>query len=142
MSAPNSNTFTVQATSTDNLVFVNQPPPNVFAGTPMSPSVTVQVEDQFRHAVSNNGLSVTLSSLVAIASGATASTNSSGLATFLGITIDTTGLGLTLTATPTNTGTGVSASSPSSSFDVTILVTNSHNALSDTSSDTGSGMAR
>jgi len=142
VTAPNSNTFSVQAsTSNDKLVFVAQPS-STYAATAISPSVTVQVEDSFGNAVPDNNFSITLTpSANTISSGAVASTNSSGLATFSGITIDVTGLGLTLTAAPTNSGTGVSASSASSSFNVTALVTNSLNALTDTASDAGSGVA-
>ena len=124
------------ATFNDALVFVAQPA-DTFAGTAISPSLTVQVEDSFGNPVSDNGLAVTLSpSVNAIASGATANTNSAGLATFSATTINTAAANLTLTAS----ASGVSTSSPSSSFNVTVLMNNG-SVLTDTSSDAGSGVA-
>jgi frataxin-like iron-binding protein CyaY len=131
--------FTVVAAAANQLVFV-QGPSNAYVGTAMSPAVTVQVEDQFGNAAPDN-ISVTLTpSAISIASGASASTNSSGLATFSGITFNTTALNVTLTASPTSSGTGVSGSPPSGQFDVTVLVVNGA-TLTDTASDAGSGVA-
>jgi hypothetical protein len=130
--------FTVVAAAANQLAFVQQPS-NAYAGTAMSPAVTVQVKDQFGNAVADNNFPITLTSAITVASGATANTNSSGLATFSGITFNTTGLNITLTAAPTNTGTGVTASPASNTFNVTVLVTNGA-ALTDTASDAGSGV--
>ena len=128
-------TVTVNPAGAGSLVIVQQPS-SVFAGATMSPSVTVQVDDVFGNTVSDNGLPVTLStSANTIASGATASTNSSGLATFSAITINTGAVNLTLTAS----AAGLSTSSPSSSFNVTVLVNNG-DTFTDTASDAGSGV--
>lgn len=128
-------TLTVNAAGASTLAFVQQPS-DTFTGTSISPAVTVQVEDAYGNAISVNGLSVTLApSANAITSGATASTNSSGLATFSAITINTAAINLTLTAS----ASGLSTSSPSSTFNVTVLVNNG-DTFTDTASDTGSGV--
>ncbi len=130
-------TVTVNPAGAADLVIVQQPS-NTFTGSTISPAVTVQVEDGYGNAVSDNGLSVTLSpSANTIASGATASTDSSGLATFSSVTIDTAAVGLTLMAS----ANGVSSSAASSTFNVTVLVSNGLDALTDTASDAGSGVA-
>jgi hypothetical protein len=129
-------TLTVNTAGASTLAFVQQPS-DTFTGTAISPAVTVQVEDAYENPVSDNGLSVTLTpSANTIASGATASTNSSGLATFSTITINTAAINLTLTAS----AAGLSTSSPSSSFNVTVLVNNG-DTFTDTASDgSGSGV--
>jgi hypothetical protein len=133
-------TETITAAAANQLVFVQQPT-NRSATIAISPAVTVQVEDSFGNNVADNSFSITLApSVNSIASGATASTNSSGLATFSSIIINTAALGLTLTASPTLTGSGVSTSLASSSFNVTVAVRNGV-MLTDTATDAGSGVA-
>jgi hypothetical protein len=128
-------TVTVNPAGASTLAIVLQPS-SVFAGSTISPAISVQVDDAFGNSVSDNGLSVTLSpSANTIASGATASTNLSGLATFSSVTIDTAAVGLTLTAS----ANGVTPSAASSSFNVTVLV-NSGDTFTDTASDAGSGV--
>jgi Bacterial Ig domain len=135
-SSAGSFTLTVNAAGASTVAFVQQPS-DTFTGTAISPGVTVQVEDAYGNPVSDSGLSVTLTpSASTIASGATSSTSSSGLATFSVIKINAAAANLTLTAS----ATGLSTSSPSSSFDVTVLVDNGAN-LTDTASDAGSGVA-
>ena len=120
---------------TASLLGFTTEPSNAFAGITMTPAVTVQVQDSHGNSVSDSGALITLSlSAGSIASGATATTNGSGLATFSSIVIDTPGVGLTMNATTPG------ASGTSSSFNVTVLVSNSQNTLTDTASDAGSGV--
>jgi hypothetical protein len=118
------------------LAFV-QGPSNGFAGTALSPAVTVQVQDQAGTAVPASGVTVTLTpSTGTIDSGATATTNSSGRATFSAVTIDSTAVGLTLTAS----AAGLTSTAASAPFNITVAVT-SGATLADTTSDgTGSGV--
>ena len=110
-----SSTFPVSPGPANKLGFVQQPQASVVAGVAMSPSVTVQVQDQFGNAVSTNGVSITVApSSGSIASGATASTNGSGLASFP-VVINTAGTGLTLSASST---TPAFSSGSSTSFAV------------------------
>jgi hypothetical protein len=118
----NTSTFTgtVTVSATPSKLAIVAQPSNTTAGVAISPAVTVQVEDGSGNPVADNNFSITLSpSSGAIASGAVASTNSSGLATFSAVKINTAATGLTLTAAPTNTGTGISTSAASNSFNVT-----------------------
>jgi hypothetical protein len=134
-SSAGSFTLIVNAAGASTLAFVQQPS-DTFTGAAISPAVTVQVQDAYGNPISVNGLSVTLTpSANTIASGATASTNSSGLATFSAITINTAAFNLTLTAS----AGGLSTSSPSSTFKVTVLVNNG-DTFTDTASDAGSGV--
>ncbi|MGW5192833.1 hypothetical protein ACWEOO_26550 [Kribbella sp. NPDC004138] len=118
------------------LAFV-QGPTDGFAGTALSPAVTVQVQDQAGNAAFASGVTVTLTpSAGTIDSGATATTNSSGRATFSTVTINSTALGLTLTAS----ATGLTSTAASASFNITVAVT-SGATLTDTTSDgAGSGV--
>ncbi len=100
---------TVGSGTANQLVFV-QGPSAAFTGIAMSPAVTVQVEDAYGNTVADNGLQLTITpSTGSISSGATASTNSSGLATFSSLIWSQTYLGITITAGPTSSGTGISA---------------------------------
>ena len=129
-----SGSFTVSAATPNQLAFVQQPS-NAFAGQAMTPAVTVQVEDYYGNAVADNDVSITLTpSANTIASGATINTDSSGLATFSGITINTAALGLTLTASASGLW-----SPTSSSFNVTIAVSNGA-TLTDAAADAESGV--
>ena len=132
-SSPNASVTTVAGTATQ-LAFTTQPS-NVFAGSTMSPGVVVQLEDGFGNTVSQSGSTVTLGlSAGSIASGASTTTNASGVASFPSVVIDTAGAGLTMSAS------SGAASGTSAAFNVTVLVSNSLNALTDTAADTGSGM--
>ena len=129
-------TVTVNPAGASTLAIVQQPS-NVFAGSTISPAVTVQVEDVFGNADSDNGLPVTLNpSANTIASGATASTNPSGLATFSAVTINTAAINLTVTAS----ASGGLSSSPSSGFNVTVLVNNGDTFTDNASDGSGSGV--
>jgi hypothetical protein len=114
-----------------------QGPSNGFAGTALSPAITVQVQDQNGNAVSASGISITLTpSAGVIDAGSTATTNSSGRATFSAVTINATALGLTLTAS----GGGLTSTGASSVFNVTVAVANGA-LLTDTTTDgSGSGV--
>ena len=131
-----SNAFNITAGSASQLAFVVQPS-DAFVGSAMTPSVTVQVEDQNTNPVQVANSVINLSpSGDTISSGASSNTNSSGLATFAGITFNSTGLGLTLTATDPTDGLN-SPSSPSTSFDVSVLVNTSAHQLNDNATDSG-----
>ena len=130
---------TVGFATASQLVFV-QGPSAAFTGIAMAPAMTVQVEDPYGNNVADNNLSITLTpSTGSISSGAVASTNSSGLATFSSTIWTQTYLGITLTASPTSSGTGIAATPPSSSFNVTVLASNGA-PLTDAATDSGSGV--
>ncbi|HEY3556028.1 MAG TPA: hypothetical protein VGL05_01115 [Kribbella sp.] len=133
VSAPSAITLT--AGSASKLAFV-QGPSDGFVGTPLSPAITVQVQDQVGNAVSGSGTTVTLTpSTGAITSGATATTDASGKATFSSVVINATALGITLTAS----ANGLTSTAASAAFNVTVAVS-SGAALTDTASDGGSGV--
>jgi hypothetical protein len=128
--------ITLTAGAASKLAFV-QGPANGFAGTPLATAVTVQVQDQNGNLVSASGVMVTLApSAGVIDAGATATTNSSGLATFSGVTINSAALGLTLTASASN----LTSTAPSASFNVTVAVSNGATLNESTSDGTGSGV--
>src|ERR1019366_7135990 len=90
-------------------------PSNTTSGVAMSPAVTVQAEDTYGNSVSDSGVNVTLApSSNSIASGGTATTNASGLATFSSIKMNTVANGYTLSAS----GGGL-AIATSGSFNIT-----------------------
>ncbi|MFD7156240.1 hypothetical protein ACFV9C_16650 [Kribbella sp. NPDC059898] len=126
----------ISAATGSKLAFV-QGPSGGFAGTALAPAITVQVQDQNGNAVSAAGVVVTLTpSAGQIDSGASATTNSSGRATFSGVVINTAALGLTLTAS----ASGLTSTAASASFNVTVAVAGGA-ALTDTTSDgSGSGV--
>lgn len=141
LTAATSSSFTVTAAAASKLGFV-QGPTDAFAGTAMSPSVTVQVQDTYGNSTATGGVAVTLApSTGAVDSGATATTSSAGLATLSAVTINNTATGVTLTAS----ATGYTTSVASAAFNITVKVTSSANALSDTAIDpagtNGSGVA-
>ncbi|TDO63939.1 hypothetical protein EV651_105162 [Kribbella sp. VKM Ac-2571] len=125
----------VTASAASKLSFV-QGPTSGYAGTALTPAITVQLQDQYGNAVSTSGVAVTLtSSEGVIDSGATATTNGAGLATFGAVTINTAALGLTLSASA-----GGSSAGPSSAFNVTVAMSNGA-ALTDAADDgSGSGV--
>jgi hypothetical protein len=130
-----SGTIVISAATANKVAFV-QGPSDAFAGSAMSPNVTVQVQDQYGNAVSSSGVSVTLTpSTGVINAGATATTNASGLATFSAVTINTAVTGLTLTAT----ASGLTVAT-SSSFTVSVQVTATAASLTETATDVGSGV--
>ena len=117
------------------LVFVGQPQ-STYAGSAMTPAVTVQVEDAYGNAVSQSGVSVSLGiSSGSLSSGAgPQTTNSSGLATFNGVTVGIAGINLTLNANASGLTQGTSTG-----FNVTVLVQNGA-TLTDAATDAGSGV--
>ncbi len=133
--AATSTSFSVTAsTSSDQLVFVAQPS-NGFAGAAMSPAVTVQVEDSYNNDVSES-VPVALSmSSGTITSGGSATTNSSGLATFSAIVPDYAATGLTLTAS----SSGIT-SATSNPFTVSVLVRDGATLTDPNATDAGSGV--
>jgi hypothetical protein len=104
-----SGSIAVSAAAASKLVF-GQQPTNTTAGVPISPAVTVRVEDAFNNLVTTDTSTVTLTlSSGTIEAGATA-VASGGVATFSGLTIDVPG-SYTLSATdPTITPSGASNS--------------------------------
>ena len=131
-----SQTENITAANADHLVFV-QGPTSTYAGKVMAPGVTVQVMDLYGNPAASSGLAVTLTpSAGAIASGATASTDATGRATFAAITINTADAGLTLTAS----GAGVTSSAASTGINITVLVRNGA-TVTDTATDIGSGVS-
>ena len=83
----------------------------------IAPPVTVQVVDAFGGNVADSSATVTLTpSAGGINSGGSATTDSSGLATFGSVTIDQAAIGLRLTAS----SSGLSNSPASNSFNVTV----------------------
>ncbi|WP_432879852.1 hypothetical protein ACQPYH_33955 [Kribbella sp. CA-245084] len=133
---PSGAAVTLTAGAASKLAFV-QGPSNGFAGTAVSPAITVQVQDQSGNPVSGSGTTITLTpSGGAINAGASANTDSSGRATFSGVTINTAVLGLSLTAS----ASGLTSTGPSATFNVTVAVS-SGATLTDTTSDgSGSGV--
>jgi len=109
------NGIQVNPATAAQLSFVQQPA-NTFAASPIKPAVTVQVEDAFGNLVAA-GVPVTLTLAnnpgAAVLAGASAKTNSSGVATFAAVTLSKPGQGYTLVA---HAGTGASA--PSSAFTI------------------------
>jgi hypothetical protein len=135
LTSATSTSTAVNAAAAGKLAFV-QGPSDAFAGSAMTPAVSVQVQDQFGNAVAASGTSVTLApSTGTINSGAAATTNAAGLATFNGVTINNTALGLTLTASA-----GSLSPATSATFNVTVKVTTSTAVLTTSASDTGSGV--
>jgi hypothetical protein len=96
VSAPNSNTFTVNPAAASKVAFVQQPT-NGTAGNVLSPSPTVQIEDQFGNPVAQSNTTVTM----AVASGprlrfsggstTSVNTNANGLATFSNLSLTRSG---------------------------------------------------
>ncbi|MGA3067140.1 MAG: Ser-Thr-rich GPI-anchored membrane family protein, partial [Tepidisphaeraceae bacterium] len=87
-----STSFNVTPAPAAHLIFVGQPT-NVVAGAAISPSITVDVQDQFGNLVTTDSSSVTLA--VDIGPGSVSGTDtvnaSGGIATFSNVTVDTTG---------------------------------------------------
>jgi hypothetical protein len=134
-SPPSFSETNTASTTNDHLTFVAQPP-NGFAGVAMSQAVTVQVEDSYNNDVSES-VPVALSmSSGTITSGGSATTSSSGLATFNALTIGTAAANLTLTANSSGL-----ASATSNPFTVSVLVRYGNATLTDTATDAGSGVA-
>ena len=134
LTSATSTNVTIAAGTVSQLAFVAQPS-DTFAGNTMSPAVTVQMQDSKGNDVLTSGVTINLSlSSGSIASGASTTTDGSGLASFSSIVIDTPGIGLTMNATTTG------ASGTSSNFNVTVLVHNGA-TLTDAATDAGSGVA-
>jgi hypothetical protein len=131
-----SGSFVISAAAANKLAYV-QGPTDGTAGTAISPAISVQVQDLYGNAVAAVGVSVTLGlSAGAINSGASATTDSAGRATFSAVTINTAAVGLTLTAS----AAGLSPTAASAPFNITVAVINGA-TLTDTASDgAGSGV--
>ncbi|MFG1912542.1 hypothetical protein [Kribbella sp. NPDC048928] len=125
----------MSAGAATKLAFI-QGPASGFAGTALPP-ITVQVQDQLGNPASTAGTAVTLTaSAGVINAGASIATDSTGRATFNGVTINSTVLGLTLTATAQS----LAPTGPSATFNITVAVSNGA-TLTNTSSDgSGSGV--
>ncbi|MFL6164424.1 MAG: beta strand repeat-containing protein [Jatrophihabitantaceae bacterium] len=124
----------IGAAAANKLAF-SQGPAESLAGAPLTPTVTVQVQDQFGNAVSATGVAVALSSSAGpLSAGASATTNAAGQASFGSAEIDTAATGLTLTATAAGLTSATSAT-----FNVVVLASN-NTPLTDTAADTGSGV--
>ncbi|MEU0095669.1 hypothetical protein [Kribbella sp. NPDC006257] len=119
------------------LAYITAPPTTGTAGSPLAPAISVQVQDSSGNAVSTAGITVTLAvSAGVIDSGASATTNSSGRATFSGVIINTAATGLTMTAS----ASGLTATPASAPFNITVAVSNGA-ALTDSVNDgAGSGV--
>jgi uncharacterized repeat protein (TIGR03803 family) len=91
LTGADSSSFVVNPTTASQIAF-NQQPSNVAAGSAISPSVTVDVEDQYGNIVTTDGSSVTLSINTGPGSiGGTAVNASNGVATFSNVKLDTVG---------------------------------------------------
>ena len=92
LTAADSSSFTVSPAAASQVVF-NQQPTNVTAGVVISPSITVDVEDQFGNVVTGDSSSVTLSTHTGPGSigGTDTVAASSGVATFSNVKLDTVG---------------------------------------------------
>ncbi|TCO45652.1 hypothetical protein EV646_108275 [Kribbella antiqua] len=131
-----STAIVISAGGASKLAFV-QGPSNGFAGTALTPAITVQVQDQNGNAVAASGIGVTLTpSAGVINSGATATTNSAGRATFSSVVIETAAVGLTLTAS----ATGLTSTGASSAFNVTVAVSTGATLTNTATDGTGSGV--
>ncbi len=132
-----SGSIVISAALPSTVTFV-QGPSDAYVGTAMAPGVTVRVNDQYGNATPGITVTVAPSAGSIVAPGATASTDATGLATFGGITFNTTALGVTLSAsTPNGASSGASAA-----FNVTVKVTTSAAGLTDSPApaDSGSGV--
>ncbi len=114
LASATSDNFTVSAAGASQLVYGTQPS-NVTAGVAASPSIVVNVEDQFGNIVTSDGSNVTLAVATGVgnASGTLTVSATNGVATFNDVKIDTAG-SYTLTATD-----GSLSSATSGSFTVT-----------------------
>ena len=107
-----SSPFAVTAAAPATLSFVQQPT-NASAGSAISPSVSVRVMDAFGNTVGITKVTISPHGFGFAAGTLAETTNSTGLATFGDLVIDTSGTGYTLSAID------ASASALSSPFDVT-----------------------
>ena len=127
MTAPNSNTFTVQASgANDMLVFTPAAPGPGTAGSPI-PNVSVSVEDNYGNVVTTASGSVVVSiksgsPQADFTSGNTTVPLSSGVANFTNLVVNTSG-SYTFTATPSGIS-GVTTPVNSSAFTVQAAAAN------------------
>ena len=92
VSSGNSGTFAVSPAAASTLVFAQQPS-NVIVGAPISPSVVVDVEDQFGNLVTTDNSMVTLSlNGAATLNGTQAVQAKNGVATFGGLSVSDAGV--------------------------------------------------
>jgi hypothetical protein len=114
LTSATSTSFNITAGTANKLAFTTQPPATTTAGATMA-GFSVQVEDQYGNAVSGSGTNVTLTpSSGSIYGGASATTASSGAATFSSTIMRTAVSGATFTAAAPSLG-----SATSSSFNIT-----------------------
>ena len=116
--AATSTAFNITPGKADHLAFI-QGPSNTDAGSPMTPAVTVAVEDASGNIeTGDNATQVTLAIGTnpggGTLTGGSAATVSAGVATFPGLSIDLIGAGYTLVASSTPSNTAAS----SSAFDI------------------------
>lgn len=122
----------IGAAAASKLSFIQNPGESQ-AGAALTPTVTVQVQDQFGNPVSAGGIAVNLASSAGpLNAGGSATTNGSGLASFGSARINTAATGLTLTATASGLSSAISAA-----FDVVVQVSNTNAALTDAAADSG-----
>ena len=137
---PASGSFAVSAGAASQLVWTQQPT-NVVAGATMSPAVTVTVEDANGNVVTSASGTVTLALTVpggATLTGGGATSVSSGVATFNGLSVD---LATTYTFTPSTTVSGVTTLPASGSFTVSAGTANKLIISTEPSSSATSGVA-
>jgi hypothetical protein len=125
--------ITLTAGAASKLAFV-QGPSDGFAGTALSPAITVQVQDQVGNPVSASGTTVTLTA--STGETASANTDSSGKATFSAVVITTTALGVSLTAS----ANGLTPTAPSASFNITVAVSSGATLTDNPTDGSGSGV--
>jgi parallel beta-helix repeat protein len=85
-----SDPFTVSAAAASMIAFVQQPSA-VMAGATMTPAVTVRVRDAFGNAVSGAAVALTLVESGTLTGGAAVASDTTGLTTFGGLTVDLAG---------------------------------------------------
>ncbi len=99
-----SNAFTITTAGVPKKLAFVQQPSTTTAGSVITPSVTVQLQDSLGNSVSSSGVSITVmltSGSGTLSGTATQVTNSGGLATFDDLSIDLSGANKRLTATST-----------------------------------------
>lgn len=133
-----SSAITITAGAASKLAFV-QGPTSGYVGTPLTPAITVQVQDQVGNPVAGSGTGVTLAIPTGVSVGS-AVTDASGRATFSNVVFNGTALGLTLTASPSAIGSGLTASAPSTAFNITVAVSSGATLAEETSDGTGAGV--
>ncbi|MEV6272148.1 hypothetical protein AB0L64_33600 [Kribbella sp. NPDC051936] len=130
-----SSAITLTSGAASKLAFV-QGPSSGYVGTPLTPAITVQVQDQVGNPVAASGVTITLAPSVGEISGASANTDATGKATFNAVVINPAALGITLTAS----SSGLTSTAPSTSFNVTVAVSSGATLSSNPTDVGGSGV--